>query len=78
MTTTSALTASRRELGARIAVEPGVGDSSAHSFTLRSLSPSRAEIPGRFSSSLLPPSFVRGRSATIFSTPHGALRAVGA
>jgi len=26
-----------------------------------------AEIPGGFSSSLLPPSFPRGRSATVFS-----------
>jgi hypothetical protein len=67
-----------RELGARFAVEPLVGASSTHLFPLRSLSLSRAEIPGRISSSLLPPSFARGRSATIFSAPHGALHgAVG-
>jgi hypothetical protein len=38
-------------------------------FQLRSLPLRLAAISGRFSSSLLPPSFARGRFATFFSLP---------
>src|SRR5689334_10081806 len=40
-----------------------------HSFQLHSLPASPAEIPERFSSSLLPPSFAAGRCAAIFLPP---------
>lgn len=46
-------------------------------FLLRSLPRKLVEIPGRFSSSLPPPSFVRGRSAAIFLTADVALCGIG-
>src|SRR5664279_6165354 len=47
---------------------PGVGGGlgMTNRFSSRSRPASPAEIPGGFSSSLLPPSFPRGRSATLF------------
>jgi len=71
---------SRRELAGRDAFEnttrrtPCAG---ANPFLLRSLPNKSAEIPGRFSSSLPPPSFVRGRSAAIFMTTDAAARGIG-
>jgi hypothetical protein len=45
-----------------------------HSFELRSLPAWLDEISGRFSSSLPPPSFARGRFATLFMTAGAAER----
>ena len=45
---------------------PGTADR----FSSRSRPALPAEIPGGFSSSLLPPSFPRGRSATFFFAPR--------
>jgi hypothetical protein len=45
-----------------------------HDFELRSLPACLDEILGRFSSSLPPPSFARGRFATIFSSTGVAER----
>ena len=49
-------------------------------FLLRSLCVHRAEILGRLSSSLLPPSFARGRFATLFfaAAPAGPALTGGA
>lgn len=47
------------------------------SFLLRSLLLRQVEIPGRFSSSLPPPSFARGRSAAIFPPAGAAPRGTG-
>ncbi len=69
------LTAITAELPDSPAITAMPGQSSdrlPHPFLLRSHPFIRVEIPGRFSSSLLPPSFVRGRFATLLSTPHGA------
>jgi hypothetical protein len=72
---------SATELVGRSAVEPGMslgpaGDAAARSvfrsrparppLSSRSLPLTLAAIPGRLFSSLLPPSFVRGRFATFF------------
>lgn len=46
-------------------------------FLLRSLLQAQAEIPGRFSSLLPPPSFVRGRSAAIFLPAGACIRGTG-
>ena len=55
-------------------------DDAANRFSSRSRPAQPAEIPGRFSSSLLPPSFSRGRSATFLfaAPPTGAVRRPGA
>ena len=69
-----------RELGARALLKMGSAvqlkmrlSRHADRFTLRSLPLNRAEILGRLSSSLLPPSFVRGRFATLLFFFAGAM-----
>ena len=48
----------------------GVAPGTTNRFSSRSRPALPAEIPGGFSSSLLPPSFPRGRSATFFFAPR--------
>jgi len=52
----------------------GRGNVAFHGFELRSLPAWLDEISGRFSSSLPPPSFARGRFATLFMTAGAAER----
>ena len=71
-----------RELSARGRVIPvrcgalllpgqtGAPGGTSNRFSSRSRPAQPAEIPGGFSSSLLPPSFPRGRSATFFFVPR--------
>jgi hypothetical protein len=66
------------ELTAWVRIESGVTTSGASgtlftTFALHSLPASPAEIPERFSSSLLPPSFAAGRcAASLFQRPAGS------
>ena len=64
-----------RELGGgdRVSIS-GRRQVAFHSFELRSLPAWLDEIFGRFSSSLPPPSFARGRFATFFMTAGAAER----
>ena len=67
----------RTELGPPTRVETSGSrrkPSASHGFELRSLPVRLDAIPGRFSSSLPPPSFARGRFATIFSSTGAAER----
>jgi len=50
----------------RVIEARGAGNGASNRFSSRSRPAQSAEIPGGFSSSLLPPSFLRGRSATFF------------
>jgi hypothetical protein len=61
----------------RGAPERPVAEGRTNPFLLRSLPRKLVEIPGRFSSSLPPPSFVRGRSAAFFMTADAAPRGIG-
>ncbi|WP_418318241.1 hypothetical protein [Piscinibacter sakaiensis] len=70
------------ELAAARVIETGVGRRSAQQapigstvFLLHSLTVRRAEIPQRFSSSSLPPSFAAGRCATACMQPQGGQNA---
>lgn len=69
------LSAGERVIPARcgVALPPGIpgvrGRETSNRFSSRSRPALPAEIPGGFSSSSLPPSFPRGRSATLVQGP---------
>jgi hypothetical protein len=59
--------------GAELACHRRVETASLHPLSSRSLPLTLAAIPGRLFSSLLPPSFARGRFATFFFVADGAM-----
>jgi len=57
----------------RVIEARGAGNGASNRFSSRSRPAQSAEILGGFSSSLLPPSFLRGRSATFFFGARAAM-----